>query len=326
MSRTKLATSSMCSFEADDEFVQRARHLGGVCEPTIAIALQRAHHDVAQRGRHVRACRRRARDLHLHDLLHRAEIAVAREQVLQRQHLVHHDAEREQIDATVDRLSLQLLGREIRRLALHRPRLGDLDRVLERRHAEVEQLHAPRRGDDDVGRRDVAVDGIQRPAVAVAQAVDVVQRAAHLARHVSDDRRRRLAVRRAQRAQDARQRRPLDVFERQEQHAVVFAEVVDVDDVGVVQQPQQLGFVDEHANELGVVTVRRENPLDDDVAREPARTQRPRLEHLGHPPDTQRVQQLVAPHPDHAITVDVVVAFGVEVPLSSAVCRSDHRA
>jgi hypothetical protein len=68
---------------ADEELVQRARHLGGVRETPIAIAFERAHHDVTQRVRHVGACHRRACDLHLHDLFHRAQIAVAREQVLQ---------------------------------------------------------------------------------------------------------------------------------------------------------------------------------------------------------------------------------------------------
>ena len=110
--------------------------------------------------------RRRARDLHLHDFFTRAEIAVAREQMLQRQHLVHHDAEREQIDAPVDRLALELLRRQVGRLSLDGASRVDALAALRIGDAEVEQLHAPAGVSDDVRRRDVAVDDVQRAPVA----------------------------------------------------------------------------------------------------------------------------------------------------------------
>ena len=106
----------------------------------------------------------------------------------ERQHLVQHDAEREDVDARVDRTAAQRLGRQVRRLALDRAVLGVAPRGAVARDAEVEQLERARRRQHDVRRRDVAMDDAQRLAVAALQAVDVVERAADLVREVRRDR------------------------------------------------------------------------------------------------------------------------------------------
>ena len=135
-----------------------------------------------------------------------------------------------------------------------------------------------------------------------AQLVNALQRPADLARDERRDRGRHSLVRAAQRAQHARQRRALDVLQRQEQDAVVLAELVDLHHVRVVQQPQDLRLVDEHPDEFRVAAVFGKDPFDDDVTPKAARPQRARLEHLRHAAYTQGLQQLVAPEPHAAVT------------------------
>src|SRR5690606_38654631 len=77
----------------------------------------------------------------LGDRLEREEVGVAMEQALDRQHLVHHDAEREDVAAPVERLAEDLLGRHVRVLAFDRAGARARVRAARLRDAEIEQLH-----------------------------------------------------------------------------------------------------------------------------------------------------------------------------------------
>ena len=145
---------------------------------------------------------------------------------------------------------------------------------------------------------------VQTAACLVGQVVNVVEREADLARDVSDHRGRQLSTGGPHRPQHARQRRSLDVLHRQEQHAVVLAELVHLHDVRVVQAAQDLRFVSEHPNELGITPVRRKDAFDDDVAREASGTGDPGLEDLGHAADAQGRHQLVPPELDAALATE----------------------
>ena len=117
-----------------------------------------------------------------------------------------------------------------------RPRL----RRLVLGDAEIEQLQRPGGRHDDVRRRDVAVDDVQRFAVAATQAVHVVERAADLAGDVGRDGDGHRPPRVAQHPQQPTHRRPIDEFQDQEQRAVRLAEVVDLNDVRVVEHAEDL--------------------------------------------------------------------------------------
>ena len=122
-----------------------------------SIALERPQHDRVQRRRDVGPQRRRRPHLHLEHVVQRLELALAAEQAAPGQHLPEHDAEPEQIDASVERFVLDPFRRDVRELALEKPLLGVLGVLAGGLgDAEVQQLHAARAQAHDVGRADVA--------------------------------------------------------------------------------------------------------------------------------------------------------------------------
>ena len=220
MSAKKLDDVVDVKVGGDDELVEVARHLrrGGVS--AVGIARQRLHHDGVQRGRDVRAQRGRQRDRHLHHLVQDGQLVVRAEQRRQRQQLVQDHARREQIDTAVDLAALDRLGGQIRRLALQRALPGlDPGRVV-LGDAEVEELERSGRRQGDVRGGDVPMDHVQQRAIAVPEAVHVVEGAAKLAGEIRSDGQRQRMLVAAQRAQQPPQRRTVDVFEDQEQRTV----------------------------------------------------------------------------------------------------------
>ena len=117
-----------------------AERLRGV-EPAVRIA----RHRLEQRGAHARRqigpALADVGDRLLGDRLERQEVGVAMEQPPDREHLVHDDAEREDVAAAVERLAEDLLGRHVRVLALDRAGARPRVRAARLRDAEVEQLH-----------------------------------------------------------------------------------------------------------------------------------------------------------------------------------------
>ena len=126
-------------------------------------------------------------------------------------------------------------------------------------------------------------------AVAVAQAVNVVEGPADLEREVGRERRRQRPAGRSQRAHQPPQRRAVDVFEDQEQRAVALADVVRLDDVRMVQHPEDPRLGGEHPHELRILAVAGQDPLDHHRPFEAARPGVAGLEHLGLPADTRAI-------------------------------------
>src|SRR6185312_153837 len=103
-------------------------------------------------------------------------LAVALEEAPAREHLPENDAGREDVRPPVDVLvAARLLRRHVRELALELP--GARRRELARgaRHAEVAQARATVHADEDVLRRDVAMDDAERVAVVVLELVRRVE-------------------------------------------------------------------------------------------------------------------------------------------------------
>ena len=126
-----------------------------------------------------------------------------------------------------------------------------------------------------------------------AQRVHVVERAADLARDPGGDRRRHRAADRAQRPQRARQRRPLDVLQHQEEIAAIVDEVVHLYDVRVVQHRRDARLFHEELDELRIRAVRRLDTLDHDVVLEPGRAAGASLPDLGHAAAPERLEQAI---------------------------------
>ena len=84
--------------------------------------------------------------------------ALAIERHAAREHLVEDDAQGVQVRASVDRLALRLLGRQVRGRAEDGRGLGQRLAARGAGDAEVHDLHVARGRDHDVAGLDVAVD------------------------------------------------------------------------------------------------------------------------------------------------------------------------
>ena len=86
----------------------------------------------------------------------------------------------------------------------------------------------------------------------------------------------------------------LDPLHDDEEHAVLFAEVEDLGDVGVMDLGRELGFGEEHLLELVVVRERRQHRFDGDELLEAARALHPRCPDHGHSAARHGQEELVA--------------------------------
>src|SRR5262249_62290694 len=118
--------------------------------------------------------RRRSERLATDRLEHR-ELARALEQTPARQELVKHDSQCENVAPAVDRTAAALLGRHVLELAFELANLGVGGPIGGFCDAEIEDFDAAVVGDEDVLRRNVAVNEVERAAMGVAQFVSRVK-------------------------------------------------------------------------------------------------------------------------------------------------------
>ena len=180
-----------------------------------------------------RPCGPQRRRLVAQDRGDRAEIRAAGERPPPGEHLVEHGAEREDVGPrdppaglppvpATCRRPCPMIMPGARRERRHR-RVGR--RALDQlREAEVEHLHAAVAGDHDVGRLDVAVDDAARVRGARA-------RRRFCTRNSSAFAHRQRPVR-----EQPVERRAIHQLHRDERDAVVFVDLVDRDDVGMVER------------------------------------------------------------------------------------------
>ena len=140
------------------------------------------------------------------------------------------------------------------------------------RDAEVEHARDAVDADEDVLRRDVAVDDAERLAVLVSS--PRARRAGRGARR-HDRARRSCSGMRAPARRAARSRResdsPCDVLHDEEELALGRDDVERRHDVRVADARGEPRLVEEHRDELGILRELRVQPLDRDGAREAAR-------------------------------------------------------
>jgi hypothetical protein len=177
---------------------------------------------------------------------------------LARQHLVEHDAQREDVGAVVDLARARaLLGRHVVRRAEQRVGLRGL-RVAGRgddelREAEVGQLDTALDVHEHVLGLDVAVDD--------ALVVRVLERVADLGHD-----RQGLARREAALAHQPAQVRALDELHQQEPALARLAEIVDAHDAGMVEPREQACLAQEALGEARVPGRAGREDLERDVA------------------------------------------------------------
>ena len=85
------------------------------------------------------------------------------------------------------------------------------------------------------------------------------------------------------------------VLHRHEVVPIHAAEVVDLDDVGVVEHRPDTGLAYEHVDEVGRLAQLREDAFDDEGALEAFRARHDGAKHLGHAPFGDTIEEDVAP-------------------------------
>src|SRR5262249_3973209 len=149
--------------------------------------------------------------------------------------------------------------------------------------------------DEDVLRRHVAVDDLQRAPLRVALAVRVIEPLAHLGRDVARERDGHRLLELAETIRDLEQILAPDPLHRDEVGVADLSQLEDLADVGVRQLPGDLGLIDEHLDEVAVLRHRGQDSLDRDDLLEPLDPEALRLEHLGHPAHAQALEQQIFP-------------------------------
>ena len=207
-----------------------------------------------------------------------------------RDHLEQDASERVQVRSPVDRLSLCLLGREVRRGSEDGGRLRDrVGRGRDASDPEVRHLHAPVLVEHDVARLDVPVDHALR--------VGGLERVAH----VDPDLDRAVGHDPPAAGDQVGERSPLDVLHDDEVHAVVGPGVEDRDEVLIADPRRRLCLAPEAVDEVLVVGELRREDLDRD---RPAEHRVLAPVDLGHAAAAELLLDAVAAYEHHRL-VDV---------------------
>ena len=259
------------------------RHHLGRLEALRRIPRERPEHD------RVDFCRKlgnqRAGPLHrvLQHHRHHRPLALRGEESLAAEQLPEDDPGGEDVGASVDGLSAQLLGRHVRELALHLPVTRRLRTATRLRDAEVDHARYAVRTDEDVLWRHVAVNDVERFSALVRRLVrrmQAVENADHHGReHIEGN-----APPLAGGAGEPRQRLTLNEVHDEEDLVLEDHHVGGLHDVRVPNTRCQARFVDEHRDELGVLQELLVKALDGDGAREPNRPDEPAVMHASHAP------------------------------------------
>src|SRR6185437_6776611 len=183
------------------------------------------------------------------------------------EHLPQDDPQGEDVDALVDRLLHHRLGREVAELALDDAGVALRELARRLREAEVHDLHLAVLRDEDVGGGDVAVDDLERLAVAL-ELVGVGEALADAPGDVDGRLDRDGPGELARVVHHRLQIRAVDVLHDDEVRPVTDADVEDADDVGMREVRGEARLVEEHGDELLFLAELRQDALDRDLLSE----------------------------------------------------------
>ena len=217
-------------------------HFGRALVAVGRVLLHRLLGDLAQAFRHVR--RHLGQRLRLFGDLHDGDghRAAAVKRQAAGQHFVQHDADRVDVGARVGAVALGLLGADIMHRADGLVADGLALRAGEAGDAEIHHLDGTVGLQHDVLRLDVAVDD--------PLGMGVVQRAEHLRGEMHD---LFPGQRAAALLEVFFQRDAVDILHHDILQLVGDRNVVDLDDIGMVEDRDGLGFFLEHLDRNGVV-------------------------------------------------------------------------
>ncbi len=268
--------------------------LGGL-EPLGRSARERRGDHRVEGGRAVGHERRRRGDGRLHHPAHLVELVVAAEQALRGERLPEDDARGEHVASPVDCLSVDLLGRHVRALALDDagPRAREAARGLG--DAKVDDATDSVDPDDDVLRADVTMDDPERLAPEIDRLVGFVQAGQGVGDDARDDGGVELLAALRGRAEQRRERDRLDVFHDEHDLVVGPHDVDDGHDVRVPDARREARLVEQHGRELTVFRQLPVHTFDHDEPLEPRRAAVHGDPHGRRPTRRELDEELVVP-------------------------------
>ena len=159
---------------------------------------------------------------------------------------------------------------------------------------EVHDLDRAVVGDDDVTRRNVAVNDTQRSSIQADLFVRVVETCRNTDRDGQRVLDRESVPALGNLLEEMAEVLPVEVLHREVVLAVLAAAVVDLNDIRVVERPGQTRLPQKHLDELIVVRKMRENPFEDDVLLEPFDAGRLGDEQLRHAATRKALHQSIS--------------------------------
>jgi hypothetical protein len=197
------------------------------------------------------------------------------------------------VGAPIEYQAARVLGRHVRDLPLENAgaRVARARRGL--RNAEVGELGDAVGADEDVLRREVTVDDVERLAVVVVRLVRSVKACERIEQDAHRDPLRHRLVRRACAPQKAAERVAFDVVHHEKQPERIVADVEHGHDVVMPNRRRELGFLDEQRLELWRLSQVRVRQLERDVTLEATSPTRAREVHRRHSAARDRHEDLV---------------------------------
>ncbi len=228
----------------------------------VHIGVQGLHDDLLQLGRNCRVDPTRGIDIHRADLLEGRKVGLGLKQTLIAEDLPEHHPEGKHVTATIDGRTPDLLGRHVPELALENAGLGLGGPARSLGDTEVDQLHLPLVGDEDIRWTDIAVDQPQRATVPVLLVVGVLEALADLHNDVAGLGQGHWPLRIAPMIEHAAQVSTRHVFEHDVKAVALGSELIDRGDVRVLKLRRNARFVLEHRNELFILRHMRQDSFD----------------------------------------------------------------
>jgi hypothetical protein len=264
-----------CSFD-------RSRHFARAGKARGWLALQAAEHDGIERGGDVRSEAARRYHLVVEDRMDGACRVLATEEALSRERLPQDDAHREDIATPVERAARELLRRHVGELPFDLRVLRFLPTAGRLRDAKVEDASNAVSADEDVLRRDVAMDQAERFAPLIGRLVCGVEPLECVADDGRHNRYRKADSGSWPAAQNARKGLTEHEFHDDEELSAVEDNVEHVDNVGVSNPREKPRFVQKHPDEAFVLRQMLVQPFDRDRAGETCSAHHPADVHGGH--------------------------------------------
>lgn len=248
-----LATSA-----SEDTLVDGVFEFCAVLEALIGFFGEQAHHDGDEGSRDGRMVFARIGGFLGEDGLEHLDIAACFEGLLPGDEFVEDDTESKDIVPPIDGVAHQILGRHIRNFAFQDTRLGLFASFFAGDSgfgdAKVKNFGDAFVGDHDIGEADIAVDQTERGVgLGVEVLVGVMESSGGLSDDMGGVERGCFFAFAFDLVEDLAEIVAFDKLHSDEVGLADLAEIVDLDDVGVIEHRGKSSFVEEHLDKFGII-------------------------------------------------------------------------